>query len=168
MHFWPVPQSYSKKTPKNGKNGAFKINNYYKRLKVWHTGIDIGAPTGSRVVATEGGEVVGTGTFTGPPDVPQYRRTWFVAVKINGGVIVYGEVRKPALKRGTRVKAGQLIGKLAAVEWAKNEPDRKDRSALHVELYKKGTKKFVDWWHKGKRKPTALMDPTKYLEGCRK
>jgi murein DD-endopeptidase MepM/ murein hydrolase activator NlpD len=167
QRFWPVPKSYSKKTPKNGENGSFKINNYYKRLKVWHTAIDIGAPTGSKVIAAESGEVVDTGVFTGPPDMSQYRRSWFVAVRIDDGrIIIYGEIRKPELRKGVHVKAGQLIGRMAAVEWAKNEPDRNDRSTLHFELYRKGTRKFVDWWHKGKKRPKDLLDPTKYLEGC--
>lgn len=167
--FWPVPQSYSKKTPKNGENGAFKINNYYKKLKVWHAGIDIGASTGSKVIATENGEVIDMSVFTGPPNLPQYRRTWSVTVRTsNSRIIIYGEIRKPGLKKGSRVKAGQFIGRLAAVEWAKNEPDRNARSTLHFELYRKGTKKFVEWWHKGQKKPKDLLDPTKYLDSCKR
>ncbi len=165
--YWPVPASYSKKVPEKGARGAFKINNYYKKLKVWHTGIDIFCPTGSKVVATEDGEVVDTDQFTGPPDTPQYRRTWFVAVKIkSGNIIVYGEIRKSRLKIGQKIKAGQIIGFMAAVEWAKNEPKRGERANFHFELYRKGTKKLIDWWHKGKKKPKNLLNPTNYLKTC--
>ena len=166
--YWPVPKSYSKKVPENGRRGAFRINDYYKKLNIWHTGIDIWSSVGSKVVATENCEVIDVEQFTGYPETPQYRKTWYVTVKNNSGnVIVYGEIRKPKLKIGQKLKAGQIIGFIAAVEWAKNEPIKKDRSMLHFELYRKGTKKTVDWWYKNKEKPKNLLNPTNYLKDCK-
>jgi murein DD-endopeptidase MepM/ murein hydrolase activator NlpD len=152
--------------PKNGEPGSFRINDYYMKLKKWHTGIDLAAPPGSPVLAIEDCRVVKIGQFTGAPDVPWYRKTWFVQVEnASGNVAVYGEVRKPRFAPGRAFRAGERLGSIAIVEWARNARPR-GRSMLHFELYKPGTKNFVDWWHKGKPWPKNLLDPTRYLESC--
>lgn len=166
--FWPVPQSCSKKVPKNGERGAYKINDYYDKLKIWHTGIDLFCPNGSKVLATEDCTVVRVWKFTGPPDASQYRTTWAVNARLGDGrVAVYGEVRKPKLKVGKRILAGRTVGYVTQVEHGRNEPNKKHRCMLHFELYKKGTKKTVDWWPKNRPKPKGLLNPTGYLESCR-
>jgi len=162
--YWPVPKSYSRKVPKDGGRGAFKINDYYRKLKIWHTGIDIICPPGSEVLAVEDCKVLQIGQFTGAPDSPQYRKTWFVMVENSGNVAVYGELRKPRLAVGRKVKTGNMLGFIAMVEWARNSLDKNGRSTLHFELYKKGTRTIVDWWPKSRPKPSRLLDPTKYLE----
>jgi murein DD-endopeptidase MepM/ murein hydrolase activator NlpD len=167
--YWPMPQSYSKKVPKKGADGSFKINNEYKKMKILHTGIDIYCPPGSKVLAIENCKITEIGQFTGAPESPRWRKTWHVTVKNDSGnIIVYGEVRKPKLKVGLKIKAGQIIGYIAVVEWAKNEPNKRDRSVLHFELYKSGTKKTVDWWYKNRCKPANLLNPTNYLKSCLK
>ena len=169
MRFWPVPHSYSKKVPKNGKDGSFKKNDYYDKLNIWHTGIDLFSPNGSRVVATEDCTVVRTWKFTGPPDAAQYRTTWAVNVRLGDGrIVVYGEVRRPKLKVGKRILARRTVGYVAQVEHGRNQPEKGYRCMLHFELYRKGTKKTIDWWPKEKPWPKGLLDPTEYLESCRK
>jgi murein DD-endopeptidase MepM/ murein hydrolase activator NlpD len=167
--FWPVPQSYSKNVPKNGKDGSFRRNDYYDKLKVWHTGTDLFCPNGSRVIATEDCTVVRVWKFTGPPDASQYRTTWAVNARLDDGrIVVYGEVRRPNFRAGKKILAGQTVGYVAQVEHGRKQPLKGYRNMLHFELYKKGTRKTIDWWHKGEPKPVNLLDPTKYLEGCKK
>lgn len=169
--YWPVPQSYSKKVPKGVEHGAFGrkdffINEKNKEVDIWHSGIDIFCPVGSRVIATEACEVVRVWRFTGAPDTPEYRKTWAVTVRnATGNIVVYGEVRKPRLKMGQNITAGRTIGFAAKVEYNRNEVSFR-RCMLHFELYKAGTKKTIDWWYKGRPKPGRLLDPTTYLEGC--
>ncbi|MDD5181972.1 MAG: M23 family metallopeptidase [Candidatus Nanoarchaeia archaeon] len=165
--YWPVSQSYSKKVPEKGADGSFKINNEYKKFDIWHTGIDIRCPPKSRVIAIEDGEIIETGQFTGAPESPRWRKTWHITVKNDSGnTVVYGEVQKPKLKVGQKIKAGQIIGCISVVEWAKYEPDKMKRSVLHFELYKPGTRKTVDWWHKNTPKPKNLLNPANYLKRC--
>jgi murein DD-endopeptidase MepM/ murein hydrolase activator NlpD len=167
--YWPLPQSYSKKVPKRGADGSFKINNEYKKFDIWHTGIDIRCPPGSKVLAVENCKVIEIGQFTGAPESPRWRKTWHITVENDSGnVIVYGEIQKPKLRVDQEVKAGQILGHIAVVEWAKNEPNKMKRSVLHFELYKPGTKKTVDWWYKNKSKPANLLNPTSYLKTCLK
>ncbi len=166
---WPVPNSYSKKIPENGEYGAFKKDEWHDKLGHWHSGVDFLCPTGSKVIVIEDCVVIETGQFTGYPGSPQYRKTWFVKVKNGDGKIaVYGELRRPKLKMGQKLKNGQIVGYVARVSWTRHQPDRKKRSMLHFELYRKGTKKTVEWWSKNRKKPKNLLNPTNYLKGCKK
>ena len=162
---WPASSSYSKKVPEHGERGAFKTTPFYKRQEIWHTGVDLYCPAGSKVVAVEDCEIINIEQFTGAPESPRWRKTWSITVKNNSGsVVVYGEIKKPKFKTGKKIKAGQKIGEIAIVEWAKSTSDKRKRSMLHFELYKKGTKKTVDWWHKGTKRPSNLLNPTNYLK----
>jgi murein DD-endopeptidase MepM/ murein hydrolase activator NlpD len=169
QRFWPAPQSYSKKVPKNGKDGSFKKNDYYDKLKIWHTGIDLFCPNGSKVIATEDCTVVRIWKFTGPPDAAQYRTTWAVNVRLGDGrIVVYGEVRRPKWKVDKRILTGQTVGYVAQVEHGRKQPEKGYRNMLHFELYRKGTRKTIDWWPKSEKKPKNLLNPTGYLESCRR
>jgi murein DD-endopeptidase MepM/ murein hydrolase activator NlpD len=170
--YWPVPKSYSKMISKNS-NAAFKrkdsfIDEKFRKIEIWHSGVDIFCPVGSKVVATEDCDVIRIWKFTGAPDTPEYRTTWAVTVRNHtGNVVVYGELRKPKLKLGQTLKADQTIGYLAQVIFARNEPIAKRRCTLHIEFYKKGTKKTIDWWFRTQRKPKNLLDPAPYLNTCK-
>ncbi len=149
------------------KEEAHFIDENHKRIDIWHSGIDILCPAGSKVLAVEDCKVVKVWEFTDPSDTPEYRKTWAVNVRNSDGTIaVYGELRKPRLKAGQKLKAGQMIGYVAQVHYNRNRPNKKTRCMLHFELYKKGTKKTIDWWPRGKKKPKDLLDPTKYLKTC--
>jgi len=175
MRFWPVPQSYSKTLQKSCKNICrFKEKDYYidekhRKMLIWHSGIDLCCPVGSRVLAAEDCTVVKIWKFTGPPETPEYRKTWAVNVRNGDGrIAVYGEVRKPKLRIGQKIRAGRIMGRIAQVIYSRNRTQRKWRCMLHFELYKKGTRKTIDWWPRSRPKPANLLDPTKYLEGCKR
>jgi len=172
MGYWPVPKSYSKKIPKTGKRYGFKgkncfINKNHKKVDIWHSGIDILCPAGSKVIAVEDCRVIRIWKFTGYSDSPEYRKTWAVTVRNkSGNIIVYGELRKLRLRLRQEMNAGQLIGFSAPVGFRRNVPDITKRCMLHFELYKRGTQKTVDWWYKDRKKPQTLLDPTEYLKNC--
>lgn len=93
---WPVP-------------GYKRISSYYGyrihpvlKTKKLHTGIDIPAPTGTPVLAAEGGVVIYSG----------YKGSYGIAVMIdhgNGIVTLYGHNSKVAVKKGDKVRKGQVI-----------------------------------------------------------
>jgi len=170
--YWPVLYSYSKKVPIGTEHGAFKREDYfidrrYRKIDIFHSGIDIFCPLGSKVIAAEDCKIVRAWKFTGPPDAPEYRNTWAITVKNDtGNIIVYGEVKKPKVKVCQNIKAGSTIGFIAQVEHNGNEPVKTRRCMLHFELYKKGTRKTVDWWCRKQKKPKNLLNPTSYLKKC--
>lgn len=77
MKHWPIPNSYSKKTPIRGAPGSFWKN----RDDRYHCGIDIYAPNGSDVISIEDGKVIETGTFTSPDKNPYWNTTFYVLIK---------------------------------------------------------------------------------------
>lgn len=156
--YWPVPNCYKKFVAKKGTS-AFRAYRWYGR----HEGIDIWAPLGSRVVAIEDGKVVKTDWFTSPSTSNfRYRKTYYLMVQNDSrNVALYGEIRKPKLKVGKRVKAGQIIGYIGRVLRKKEIKSGESPYMLHFELYKKGTKNSSTWYNK---KPKQLLNPTKYLE----
>ena len=156
---WPVPQSYSKSLPKPNEDGAFGAPRVYKNGKGKHAGIDIYAPVGSKVVAIEDGTVVHVSNFTGAPWSPQWRKTWYVMVEhADKNISVYGEIRKPRLKKGNKVKSGQVIGYIAKVLFGKKT---RKSAMLHFELHNNGSRISTDWYGK---KPDKILNPTRYLQ----
>ena len=170
--FWPVPKSYSRNVRKVPDNAYFKGKDYYmnskhRKILIWHSGIDLYCPVGSKVLAVEDCTIVKIWEFTGPSYTPEYRKTWAVNVRNSDGrIAVYGEVRKPRLKVSQKVRAGQVIGHVAQLMYTSKRPQKKLRCMLHFELYKKGTKRTVEWWPRNMPKPEKLLDPTRYLEEC--
>lgn len=158
MKHWPVPDAYSRKVPSE-KDAAFGAPRSYRRGLGKHCGIDIYAPAGSKVVAIEEGKIVHVSDFTGPPSSPQWRKTYYVMVEHKDKkVVVYGEIRKPRLKKGQTVKSGQVVGHLAKVLFGKTT---QKSSMLHFEFHKKGSKVATDWYNK---KPNKVINPTNYLK----
>lgn len=159
---WLLPEAYSHKIPSE-KDASFGCPRKYAHKWGKHTGIDMYAPTGSKVLAIEDGTIVKTGQFTGIPESPQWRKTYYVMVKHDDKkVAVYGELRKPRLKKGHNVHAGQTIGCVGKVLFGRK---KKKSSMLHFELHKKGSESVVDWYGK---KPDRLIDPTRYLDSIKK
>jgi murein DD-endopeptidase MepM/ murein hydrolase activator NlpD len=170
--FWPVPKSYSRNVREVPDNAYFKGKDFYidekhRKVLIWHSGIDLYCPVGSNVLAIEDCTVVKIWEFTAPSYTPGYRKTWAVNVRNNDGKItVYGEVRKPQLRTGQRVRAGQVIGHVAQLIYTRNRPQEKLRCMLHFELYRKGTRTTLGWWLRGAKRPKNLLNPTMYLEEC--
>jgi murein DD-endopeptidase MepM/ murein hydrolase activator NlpD len=147
---WPLP-TIEKSVASTGRK-AFKAS----RGDRWHAGIDIIAPVGTKVVATEDGKVVNYFRFTKPP---KYNTTYCLIIQHNSGHVAnYGEIQKAYVKIGAEVKAGQEIAEIGQV-------GLKGSSMLHFELYKKGTK-VSHRWYKAKSQPAPLINPENYLKEC--
>ena len=102
---WPCPASGritsgfgSRKSPTKGAS-------------TYHNGIDIGAPTGSAVVAAAAGEVV-TATYSGSAGN-------YIMLSHGGGIYtLYMHCSKLSVSEGQQVKAGQTIGKVGSTGYS--------------------------------------------------
>jgi len=130
-----------------------------------HTGVDLYTKENDPVYAIEDGIVVKVDIFTGPAlGHTWWKHTFAVMVEGDSGVINYGEII-PVVNKDQTVRMGNLIGYVAPVlPEGKERPDipGHSRSMLHVELYEKGTREFVEW-KLGEEKPSNLLDPTDLL-----
>lgn len=151
---WPLPEIPLSRIPDHFALGGFGVN----RKHDIHTGVDLYAPEGSRVVAVEGGTVVAVEEFTGFAESPWWNDTWAVLVEGASGVLCYGEI-ETNLSEGDELQPGQLIGHILTV-LKKNK--RMPRSMLHFEQYAPGTTETV-WWKLGEMKPENLKDPSELL-----
>lgn len=135
----------------------------YVRKNHVHEGVDLYCHPGEEVFAVEDGEVVHVEWFTGPnanPPSEWWRNTRAVHVEGESGVIVYGEIiEEQNIVVGTKVKQGQLIGK---VETVLTKDKGRPMTMLHFELYKHGSRQSVIW-NVGEEKPELLQDPTNLL-----
>jgi len=116
---WPVP-GYSGVTSEYGMR-------YHPILGVrkLHTGIDIGAPQGARVVAADGGTVIHTGWMGG------YGNT--IVVDHGGGIsTLYAHLSAYKASVGTRVDKGEVIGLVGSTGFSTGPH-------LHFEVRKNGT-----------------------------
>ena len=102
---WPVPSSstitcyYGMR--KHPITGVYKL----------HTGIDIGAPTGSNIVATADGTVIQRGSST----------AWgnYIAVDHGGGVVTfYAHASSLVASMGQKVTKGQVIAKVGSTGYS--------------------------------------------------
>lgn len=133
----------------------------FVRKQSVHTGVDLYCSHGEKVVAVEDGMVVAIEYFTGPEAAsPWYNTTMAVMVEGVSGVVLYGEIKPNTnILLGKTLKTNDSIGEVVPVL-------KKDKgngtSMLHIELYRKGTRKSV-WWEHGHRQPARLRNPTDYL-----
>ncbi len=80
----------------------------YRRHPLWggtrfHHGLDIAAPFGTRIVASDGGEVILSGWWNGYGKAVVIRH-------VRGKTTVYGHMSRIFVKMGDGVQKGQLIG----------------------------------------------------------
>lgn len=125
---WPTPSS------ERITDGFGTRKDPFTRRTRYHSGIDIGADTGSSIVAAASGKVILARTISG------YGRT----VKIDHGrgiVTLYGHSSKLLVKEGQLVKKGDLIAKVGS-------SGRSTGHHLHFEVLLYGTP----------------VDPLKYLD----
>jgi len=105
IYTWPAP-GYSTITSSFGTR-------YHPILKVTktHTGIDIGAPSGAKIVAADGGKVIFSGSMTG------YGQT--IIIDHGAGMsTLYGHQSQRLVSVGTTVTKGQTIGKVGSTGWS--------------------------------------------------
>jgi murein DD-endopeptidase MepM/ murein hydrolase activator NlpD len=130
-----------------------------------HAGCDLYAPQGTPVLAVADGKIIGFGRFTVLKDFPELVSA--IEVEHEGGWITrYCEVGNElagALKVGSRVTAGEVIGEIGHL--MDRLPILSDM--LHFELY--------GGWETGPlsrpnvgefHRRADLLDPTSYLDAC--
>lgn len=124
-----------------------------------HTGVDLYAEPGERVVAVEAGVVVAVEDFTGSrAGSPWWHDTRALLVEGVSGVVLYGEI-DPDVEVGDAVGRGSALGRVRTVlRHDKGLP----MTMLHLERYAPGTRASV-WWRHGEPRPDALLDPTTCL-----
>lgn len=112
-----------------------------------HAGIDIYPldGKGAKVNALKNGAILQIAPF--------YTRatgeiTYAVLVDHGDFVVNYAELQKPGLKISEKIRQGQVIGAISGTR------------QLHLELYAKGTKKWLKWYGK---QPSNLIDPTQLM-----
>ncbi len=102
---WPLPSS-TRVTSEYG----WRTHPIFK-TKRFHDGIDIGAPTGSSIVAANNGVVIYTGYYGG------YGNT--IIIDHGGGMSsLYAHTSKILVKNGTEVKKGDQIGLVGSTGWS--------------------------------------------------
>lgn len=161
--FWPLPEHRPEVLlpPSPGAFGAIRKYDV-------HTGIDLYAPVGAKVVTIEQGTIVAIDLFTGPNTkpipLPWWHETWAIMVEGESGTILYGEIQpNPDLVVGGNVQAGDLLGTVLKVlierpgKTLKNSP-----SMLHFERYDLGARAWTGW-ELGEPCPMYLSDPTSLL-----
>lgn len=120
-----------------------------------HPGVDLVAPIGAVVVATEDGIVVGRQGWRGP-------RTEALVVQGDSGLVqVYGAVlpgTTPEL--GARVIKGEQLAEVG--EYPRKPGKPKGASMLHFETWAEGTAAH-EQWIEGQPAPAGLLDPRAYL-----
>lgn len=110
------------------KAGTYHVGAHFGARGVWsnyHTGVDMVAPTGTPVYATED-SIVGTSVSGG------WAGTHIVLHHADGSSNLYAHLSSRSVSAGQFVKAGQLIGHVG-------NTGRSFGSHLHFEYYPKGT-----------------------------
>lgn len=177
MKVWPVPDSFSKLVSKN----SFLED----RGDRFHCGVDIYIPINSKVFCIDSGKVVKTGVFTNPSIVPYWNKTFYVDFKMDNNLFCrFAELGRIKVCEGDILKPGDLIGFVGCVLdrdkithdsplYIQKLKESGNVSMLHFELYSKKpidiSNKFYiggNWF--GDSKPTNLIDPTYFLNTCKK
>lgn len=170
---WPVPDSYSKKLPKNENSGGFWEN----RGDRFHCGVDIYAPKNSEIFSIKDGKVLDIGIFTNSEMVSYWNKTYYVDILTDDNLIFrYAELKKPKVSNGEKVRENDLVGFVGQVlnfskindsspEYIKKLKNNKKCSMLHFEVYENNSlfqeKEYLggNWF--GNEKPGCLKNPKK-------
>ena len=99
---WPVPASNRQTSPYGNRPSPFNSSR-----TEFHSGIDIGAPTGTAIVAAEAGVVIFSGTMS------SYGKTVIIDHQ-NGMTTLYAHASKLDVSVGDRVTRGQIIARVGS------------------------------------------------------
>lgn len=118
----------------------------------WHTGVDLGAPRGAPVFATEPGTIVGWSGWDGPQTAALFVET------DTGLLLVYGALEPDSwaqlgLTRGSRVGQGQQLATVGVYPGG--------GTMLHFETWSAGSKRTR--WFQSDPPPPGIRDPRQYL-----
>ena len=104
-YIWPTPASYTITSP-----FGYRIHPIFKTQK-YHSGIDIGAPSGAQILAADSGTVT----------IAQYSSSYGNYVVINhgdGNTTLYAHQSSMAVSAGQSVSQGQVIGYVGSTGWS--------------------------------------------------
>jgi len=104
-YLWPTPGYYTITSPYGRR--------YHPILKKYstHTGVDIGAPSGAKVLAANAGTVIIAGWNTAYGN--------YIVINHGGGqTTLYGHMSKLLVKKGDTVKRGDNIGLVGSTGWS--------------------------------------------------
>nr|HPJ22606.1 M23 family metallopeptidase [Clostridia bacterium] len=105
---WPVPANRDKLDP--GDHFGMRFHPIFHEWRM-HTGIDIGAPTGANILASNSGTVLITAFTTGYGNK--------IVIDHGGGyVTLYAHCSKILVKEGQAVKQGDVIGLVGSTGWS--------------------------------------------------
>ena len=160
---WHGTWGYHLGAKRQGSKGSVKEGWSEKR---YHSGVDLHADEGDKVLAAEAGEVIGM--------FPFHHGTWSVYVRsADGRVINYGELAKDSWEefgfpkqiiegetQTALVEAGQPLGRVGRQTGG--------GTMLHFEMYTPevtltDVRAGKMRWPHGQTAPPGLFDPTKYL-----
>ena len=137
--------------------GAFGAMRRFDR----HRGVDLYAPSGTKVKAVQKGIVKDIRPWTGTKaNCDWWSDTDAISIEGEDGLVVYGEIKvNENLKVGDEIFSGDFIGEIVPV--LKKDKGR-PTSMLHLELRKPGFYRNIDksW---SQDLPEGLLDPTPFL-----
>ncbi len=132
-----------------------------------HSGVDLYCGGEVDVYPFEPGVVVNMGLFTGEDaGCGWWNDSYFVAIKGESGVIVYGEIMVDGgISIGDNVGVDCIIGNVTRI--LKNKPKSQiighSMYMLHVELLNDGEVEPCEGWKKGSKCPKGIKDPSIYI-----
>ena len=146
-------KDYKYKLPTYSDQGGF---GYIRKYDI-HTGIDLYCSENDEVYAMEDGNIINIEKFTGAwADSPWWNDTEAILIESKSGVILYGEIEvDDNIRNKKTVSKGELLGRIKPV--LKKDKGIVPVNMLHLELYKKSTKKSV-WWKLNEKRPNNLLD----------